>query len=313
MKLSVMIITYNHERFIAQAINSVLAQKVTFDYEVVIGEDSSTDGTRDIVADFQGRYPDRIVPLLRNENIGMMRNLETTLATCRGQYVALLEGDDYWTCDRKLQRQVDFLDAHNEAAMCCHRVRFVNETGIETLDAFPALPAGAYTVEDILKENFIMTCSTVLRRKLIGPLPHWFSTMKLGDWPLFALVARHGNIELMNEIMAHYRVHSGGTWSSLSELTRRREGARMLKALDKYLGFRYTNTIRNTIARPYLELAMTSRLNGHRVGTAKHLLTFLRHGGWHLPGSRRTLAGLAAYALTGSWYKVFSRAKFKER
>src|SRR5271167_3774085 len=103
MKLSVMMITYNHEGFIAQAIESVLAQRVNFDYEIVVGEDCSTDRTRDILMDFHRQYPDRIVPLLRNQNIGAMRNAEATLAACRGQYLALIEGDDYWTCEDKLQ------------------------------------------------------------------------------------------------------------------------------------------------------------------------------------------------------------------
>src|ERR1700676_4069851 len=102
MKLSVMMITYNHERFIAQAIESVLAQRVNFDYEIVIGEDCSTDRTRNIVMDFHRRYPDRIVPLLRRYNLGGPENLIATLASCGRQYVALLEGDDYWTCADKL-------------------------------------------------------------------------------------------------------------------------------------------------------------------------------------------------------------------
>src|ERR1700676_449892 len=112
MKLSVMMITYNHERYIAQAIESILAQKVNFDYELVIGEDCSTDGTRAVILDFHRRYPSRIVPLLRERNLGGPRNFLGTLAACRGKYLALLEGDDYWICTDKLQRQVDFLEAN---------------------------------------------------------------------------------------------------------------------------------------------------------------------------------------------------------
>jgi glycosyltransferase involved in cell wall biosynthesis len=309
MKLSVMMITYNHERFIAQAIESVLAQRVNFDYEIVIGEDCSTDGTRGVIMDFHRRHPGRIVPLLRDRNIGVMRNLEAALAACRGQYVALLEGDDYWSDGQKLQRQVDFLDTHLDSAMCCHRVQFLDETSSAEADVFPSLPAGPYTIEDLLKGNFVMTCSTVLRRDLVGPFPGWFSKMKLGDWPLFALVARHGKIELMDRIMGVYRVHSGSTWSSRPFIWRVRETARMLRALDKYLGFQYTDTIRQTIAGFYLETASAARLDGSRTQTAKHLFSFLGNGGWRLSGSRRTLAGLAAYVLLGQRYKVISRAK----
>src|ERR1700730_11718775 len=105
MKLSVAMITYNHEQFIGQAIESVLAQKVNFEYELVIGEDCSTDGTRAVILDFHRRYPDRIVPLLRERNLGGQKILLGTLAACRGKYLALLEGDDYWICTDKLQRQ----------------------------------------------------------------------------------------------------------------------------------------------------------------------------------------------------------------
>jgi len=313
MKLSVMIITYNHERFIAQAVESVLAQKVAFDYNIVIGEDSSTDDTRSIVSDFHRRYPNRIVPLFRNRNLGAMRNLRDTLAACTGEYVALLEGDDYWTNDHKLQKQVDFLDAHPESAMCCHRVRFLDETGRTDDNIFPSVPAGSYTIQDLLTENFVMTCSTVLRRSLIGLLPRWFVRLKLGDWPLFALVARHGNIELMDETMARYRVHAGGIWTSLSRLTRMKACTRMLKALDKHFGYQYTDIIRETIARPYLEMAMAAQVNGERMDTAKYLYTCLRNGGWQFQGSRGTMLALAAYALIGPRYKVFSRTKSTTR
>jgi glycosyltransferase involved in cell wall biosynthesis len=309
MKLSVMIITYNHERFIAHAIESVLAQRVKFDYEIVIGEDCSTDDTRAVIMDFHLRYPGRIVPLLRDQNIGAMRNLEATLAACRGRYIALLEGDDYWTSREKLERQVDFLDTHPGSSMCCHRVQYLDETGLAEADIFPSLPAGSYTIEDLLRENFVMTCSAVLRRDLVPVLPPWFRKMKLGDWPMFALAARHGTIELMDEVMAVYRLHAGSNWSSLPSITRLREGSRMLKALDRHLEFQYTNTIRETIALPYLHMAETARLNGNRAETAKHLLSCLRNGGWQLPDSRRTLAGLAAYTLIGAWYRVFSKAK----
>ena len=202
MKFSVAMITYNQERFIGQAIESVLAQKVNFDFEIVIGEDCSTDGTRAIVMDYQRRYPDRIVSILRPRNVGPMRNIESTLAACRGEYLSILEGDDYWTSVDKIQKQIDFLDSHPDCAICCHRVKFLNETGSAEFDVFPALAAGPYTIEDLLRGNFVMTCSAVMRRDLMNGFPSSLSDMKVGDWARCAWVARHGTIELMYEIMA---------------------------------------------------------------------------------------------------------------
>jgi glycosyltransferase involved in cell wall biosynthesis len=313
MKLSVMLITYNQDQFIGKALESVLAQRVNFDYEIVIGEDCSTDGTRAVIMDFHRRYPGRIVPLLRDQNMGAMRNLEATLSSCQGQYVALIEGDDYWTCDDKLQRQVDFLETHHDSALCCHRVQVLDEMGTGRKGVFPFAIAGSYAIEDLLKENFVMTCTAVMRRSLVGPLPDWFSEMKLGDWPLFALVARHGKIELMDEVMAAYRVHSGGIWSSRPPISQLCEVTRMLLALDKHLGFQYTRTIRRTLARSYFEMACHARRGGSRMETGKHFVNCIRNGGWWFPGSRRTLAALAAYSLIGSWYKVFSREKAASR
>ena len=169
-KLSVMMITYNHERFIAQAIQSALEQQTDFDYEIVIGEDCSTDRTREIVMDFHRRYPDRVVPLLRNKNLGMMRNFMETLSACRGQYIAFLEGDDYWTSCDKLQRQVDFLDTHPDYAICCGRVTILNEIRVES-GGVPSSKAGTYAIADLLQANFIATCTSVCRWGLLGIYP----------------------------------------------------------------------------------------------------------------------------------------------
>jgi glycosyltransferase involved in cell wall biosynthesis len=313
MKLSVSIITYNHERFIAQALESVLAQRVNFEYEIVIGEDCSTDGTRAIIMDYHHRYPGLIIPLTRDQNIGGARNIESTLAACRGRYLAMLEGDDYWTCEDKLQKQVDFLDAHPDYAICCHRVQILDEIGAFQADVFPPHSAGPYTLNDLLKGNFIMTCTTVSRREALVTLSPSFQKLAPLDWARFAIIATHGRIALMDEVMAAYRVHTGSSWSSLPYVTRLREGARMLRALDRHLGFQYTDTIRQTITRPYLDLAVKAQRNRDRAEAAKRLVDCLRNGGWRLSGNRRTLAALAAYVLVGSWYKVFSRARSVSR
>lgn len=110
MKVSVLLITYNHEPFIAQAIESVLMQRTSFDYEIVIGEDCSTDNTREVVRSYAQAHPDVIRPLFREHTMGLSANNMTALSVCRGEYVALLEGDDYWISDQKLEKQVALLE-----------------------------------------------------------------------------------------------------------------------------------------------------------------------------------------------------------
>lgn len=336
MKLSVAMITYNHERFIGQALESVLAQKVNFDYQITIGEDCSTDGTRAIVLDFQRRCPDRIVVLLRERNVGAVHNFAETIAVCHGQYLAILEGDDYWTSTNKLQRQVDFLDSHPDWAICCSRAEVRNEPGIpstalraQTGTVFPRRPesalgdgqdvsgllpaaprvAGTYTVEDLLSENFIPTCTVMYRWSSQPRFPSWILRSSLGDLPRHVIVAGQNKIELLDDCTAVYRIHKGAMWSSRDRASQSLENARMLARLSRHLGGHYANILGPIVARFHLHEAITARQKGRRMQTGRHLISSIRNGGLRLGAGARTFAGLAAYTLFGSGYKVFSRAK----
>src|SRR5262249_32985339 len=129
MKVSVLVLAYNHERFIGHTLESVLSQQVGFDWEVVIGEDCSTDGTAAVVRRYANRHPERIRVLPRERNLGMHRNFADTWAACRGQYIAILEGDDYWTSPTKLSRQAAFLDARPDYTECFTDVEVFHEDG----------------------------------------------------------------------------------------------------------------------------------------------------------------------------------------
>jgi glycosyltransferase involved in cell wall biosynthesis len=128
-KVSVRIITYNHEKYIGSALDSVLMQEVNFPYEIVIGEDCSTDNTRKILLEYKERHPDLIRLLLHEKNTGIHYNIRQTVATCRGRYMAMLDGDDYWTDPHKLQKQVDFLDNNPGCPLCFHSVEVRHEDG----------------------------------------------------------------------------------------------------------------------------------------------------------------------------------------
>jgi len=242
VKVSVAMITYNHERFVAQAIESALEQEVDFEYEIVIGEDRSTDNTREIVFEFQRRRPDRIRLLLRENNLGMIQNFVQTLQACCGEYVAILESDDFWTSSLKLQKQVEFLDSHPECAICFHNVTMMYEDGSEE----PYCSQNQKTIstlKDLLLSNFIPNCSVMFRRGLFGEFPAWYYSMGMGDRPLHILNAQHGAIGYIDEVLGTYRVHSGGVWSAQSHDRGLREEFHMYEAVNAHLGFKYDHIV----------------------------------------------------------------------
>ncbi|RSK48397.1 glycosyltransferase [Hymenobacter rigui] len=220
--VSVCCITYNHERFLAQAIESVLMQKTDFDVELILGEDCSTDSTRQIALDYQRRYPDRIRLLLPEKNIGVMANFLGTMQASTGTYIALLEGDDYWTSPDKLQRQVDILEAHPGCTTCIHDAEeFMDDNSIPPRlfsDKFSTvLPKHEkeFTQGDIAQHGwFIPTASMLFRRSALFPIPEWVHSAFSGDYSLHLLLTRTGNIYYLPEVMSHYRLHPGGIMSA---------------------------------------------------------------------------------------------------
>ncbi len=213
MKVSILIITYNHERFIAQTIESVLMQQTDFDYELVIGEDCSKDSTREIVIGYQRRYPDKIRLLLNEKNMGIIPNLVQTFKACKGQYIALCEGDDYWTNPLKLQKQVDCLDKHDNIAICCHNVQDIYEEGLDESPYLPkgSIPESIFTVEDLIAKGWFIRTSSLMFRNLREQLPDWFRDEKSqhGDFMLQLIHAAGGDIYYLSEVMSVYRMHPG--------------------------------------------------------------------------------------------------------
>ena len=212
-KVSVCFITYNQERYVAKAIESVLAQRTDFAIELVIGEDCSSDRTGEICRQYRNRHPDIIRLVQRPLNVGAVGNYLRTYAMCRGTYVAFLEGDDYWVDPNKLQTQVDFLDAHPQFAICCHDVLVVDENG-QGEDTLLAGTAEDTTVEELCRGDYIATASCVVRNRLLERFPDWLYGLQGCDWALDILHAEHGRIRFLPQAMAVYRVHGASVWSS---------------------------------------------------------------------------------------------------
>jgi glycosyltransferase involved in cell wall biosynthesis len=221
LKVSIICITYNHENFIRHSLESFIMQKSDFDFEVIIGEDCSADNTREILKEFEQKYSNIIKPIYRDKNIGAMKNFIDILYRARGEYIALCEGDDYWTDPLKLQKQVDFLDENPDYVMCCHGAKCINDDGAEWDWFNPPEIKDYYTLEDYISygRTFIPTASLVTRN-YIDSLHEWFFDSPAGDMALIMSMClqNNGKIKRFHESMSVHRTHVGGVYSGMNYL-----------------------------------------------------------------------------------------------
>jgi len=215
--VSVGIITYNHEKYIRQCLEGVMMQKTTFPFDVIVGEDCSTDNTRSIIEEFEQKYPGIIKPIYQEKNVGGARNAyEFCYPALTGKYVAICEGDDYWTDPYKLQKQYDFLEQNPDFVMCYHRINRVNERGEfvqkrESTDKINILSQ---------KEIFHISIPTlaIMFRNCIKEIPKEVIDAQCGDAFIRGMLASYGKAANLGFVGAHYRIHSGGFYSSKTTL-----------------------------------------------------------------------------------------------
>ncbi|GAA5093210.1 hypothetical protein GCM10023210_23290 [Chryseobacterium ginsengisoli] len=217
LTVAVYMITYNQENFIEQSVESVVNQKTNFNYKLFIGEDCSTDRTREICIQLKEKYPDKIHLALNESNLGASLNAKNTFNLSFGSnadYIALIEGDDYWTDPFKLQKQVDFLENNPEYSSCFHNVEEVDSSGkpLENRLVVSETVEKTYTIEDLANGNFIHTAAVVFRRNF-NEIPAWVFNSPAGDYPIHMINASYGFIKYFPQKMAAYRIGQG-IWSS---------------------------------------------------------------------------------------------------
>ena len=253
MKVSALIITYNQERYIAAAIDSALMQETAFDYEIVISEDCSTDGTRAIVRDYEARFP-QIRARYSPRNLGAAQNFANAYHACQGEYISLLEGDDYWISPQKLQKGSAFLDRHPECSMCAHGVLKIVEGGRRSVRIRSGLNEIS-TLEDLLLDNFVYTCSAMLRKEAFDDYPSWVYDAPFSDYPLWVQAAGHGDVGYIKECLAAYRVHGGGAWSGMAVVPQVEAEIAIREQISRDLGSCYDHVFERVFARFYGQLA----------------------------------------------------------
>lgn len=209
--VSVMMLTYNHGRYIGEAIRGVVFQKFNHQFELVIGDDCSTDDTLQVCREWQKRFPHIIKILERPRNIGVQRNLIETISACRGKYLAKCEGDDYWCSKHKLRRQVDYMERHSDCNVCFHRViNYYSHNNTKSLSN--SRQKTDTTIADLAKSNYITNLSVMYRRSVLPDLPDWLPEVPAPDYSLHMLHAATGYIHFIDLPMAVYRKHAQGVW-----------------------------------------------------------------------------------------------------
>lgn len=223
IKVSITMTAYNHENFIEQAIESILGQDVDFNYELLIGEDCSTDHTREIAEKYQKKYPGTIKVIKHDKNVGAVKNWHILARKCVGTYIANLDGDDYWIWPKKLKFQADFLDAHPEYIGVTHNVKAVGEKGEKLpyrLEGFHQQKEHIYTEENALRFEIIGHTSGLMYRNIWKSLPkretNLIERCKInGDLKLSVVLGLKGDVYYFEDIWSAYRrCFRGSTWSA---------------------------------------------------------------------------------------------------
>ena len=262
--VSVWMITFNHGPYIRQALDSVFSQDVDFDFEVVIGDDGSSDDTRSIILEFDRRNPGKIKKIFHAENVGMIANQNSVFAACRGEYIAMLEGDDYWTDPCKMRVQVEAMTRWPQCRMSFHPCR---ETKNGRRMSWYGPREKVFPTQEVVNHGgyFSPTPSLMLKRKVVESIPDFLEAAPAGDYYLQILGSLGGGALYLPQVMCAYRVNSSGSWSDSVKTLQARQAFRirsieMVELMDKYLNFEFShvfqrksNQILRLVAFDYLK------------------------------------------------------------
>ena len=265
--VSISCITYNHAKYIRQCLDGMLMQKTDFRYEILIHDDASRDGTDDIIREYETKYPDIIKPIYETENQyskGIRISATYNYPRAKGKYIALCEGDDYWTDPCKLQKQVDFLDNHLDFSMCFTGAKVKCEVNNITSNLYEDLKTQEYWGDDIISKWIVPTCSVVFKKDILQYIPN-NTRFCVGDNVCFLTCAKHGRVFCISEPTSVYRRQSDGWVSTHKDSESLLEWLEHYKALLEYFP-EYKNSIKHQISKSYAMLFFNSMHNCKLTG-----------------------------------------------
>lgn len=248
--VSVLVVAYNHEKYIVECLESILAQKTNFPFEILLGEDDSNDRTREICIEYANKYPSIIRLFLHDRRNTIKFNGRATgrfnwvysLNQANGTFLALCDGDDYWTSPYKLQQQVDILQASPSFSGCAHNTLIFNESSSSLADELivGTVDKTIFTINDFVRgEIYFHTSSMLYRLSNIKRCAFDFYSESFGDWFLCTKVSELGPIKYINSTMSIYRIHKSGVWSELDEFERLSKNLSSLMNYNRVLDYKY--------------------------------------------------------------------------
>lgn len=244
MLVSIILITRNQERFIGKAIESILFQKIKGEAEIIIADDCSSDRTLDIIKEHEvkSRSIYRFIYLPVTTNIGHAKNYERAFLACKGEFIAILEGDDYWTTPSRVQRHIEFLKEHHECALSVNKYVILENGHFKSLENnLNDNNVKYYNIDQTIVENRIGNLSAcVLRGDIVRILNQNIFDFQFDDWLLGIAMCEHGMLAQMNYVMSVYRKHPEGLWSGLSHSEQMSNILNRCNEFDRLFEYKYT-------------------------------------------------------------------------
>jgi len=247
-KVSIFCMVYNHEPFIRECLEGFLMQKCNFDYEIVLGEDCSTDNSREIIIEYANKFPGKFKLLLHDKNIGAAQNQKIVFENCTGKYIAMCEGDDYWTDPLKLQKQFDVLESNPNYCMCVHRHIIKKNNRFRKIDLRKNKSKTELNISDILLGLNFHTSSYFFPSKYVNFLPAWYEKVNAGDQFLSFCMSKDGNgIYFIEDFMSVYNINKGSVTHNTNPQYSLNNFILHLEYFDKFTEYRYSQLINKRI------------------------------------------------------------------
>lgn len=251
-QLSILLVTFNHEKHIRQALSALFRQIIDGPIELVIADDGSTDRTLAIIKECEATEPRFHFKYLNNgTNLGITRNYKRGFAACNGEYIAVLEGDDYWVSPMKLRRQLDFLYNHWECDLCSVNYFVYEEDRSQFTPRIPINFGHRFVgARDLIADNLVGNFSTCMYRKsALSSLPDELFELRSYDWIVNICIARKSLIGFLEEPLSVYRLHSGGAWTQTPHLEKLKVQLELIPAYDKLTSYTYHNEFEGLASR----------------------------------------------------------------